>query len=329
MNSNVNSNKFTPVFFIILLLTLISFEIVSKNTIQPDPLRRIRIQDSILTGQMEPPYQYRIMKPVLGLTLQTVISPFVKDKVKLHILSYRIIIFIVFLFIYYLFYKFLQNFFSEKTCMLGLLLLQIVIPLGITSIWEDGDYYTLLFYLIGLNLMFSGRDIYLPIVIFLGEFNRDQIIFLLVFYLIFLYGNKELFRQRNIGIIITSIILWLIAFYSMRFYFGFKESVYTFAHNLHSNRSALTLIIELWISQIIIFVIMSIRSFNRSSIFFRGCLISLAVYGIMFFFNGILSQLAKFLPAYLILIPMSLQYMTNEYTSADKTNKDLNLQKSM
>lgn len=323
MSSKDNSNKLIPVFFIILLLTLISFEIVSKNTIQPDPQRRIRIQDSILTGQMEPPYQYRILKPVLGFALQLVISPFVKDKVKQHVLSYRIIIFVVFLGIYYLFYKFLKHFFSDKACIIGLLLLQIVIPLGITSIWEDGDYYTLLFYLIGLNLMFSGKDIYLPLVIFFGEFNRDQIIFLLIFYLIFLYGNKELFKPKSIGIILISVILWLSAYYSVRYYFGFKDSVYTFAHNLHSNRSALILIIELWISQILIFVIMSIKSFSRSSVFFRGCLISLAIYGIMFFFNGILSQLAKFLPAYLILIPMSLQYLMNEYSSDKKTEYGL------
>lgn len=318
MTSKGNSNIFTPVFFVILLLTLISFEIVSKNTIQPDPQKRIRIQDSILTGQMEPPYQYRIMKPVLGFTVQTILSPFVKDSVKSHILSYRIIIFVVFLGIYFLFYKFLKNFFSENTCIIGLLLLQIVIPLGITSIWEDGDYYTLLFYLIGLNLIFSGKDLYLPLVIFIGEFNRDQIIFLIVFYMIFVYSKKELLKPRSIVVILSSVILWLTAYLSMRYYFGFKESVYTFAHNFHSNRSAVVLIIELWISQILIFVILSIKSFGRSNIFFRLSLISLAVYVVIFFFNGILSQLAKFLPAYLILIPMSLQFLTNEYTSEDK-----------
>lgn len=314
MDKNNNSKKFTPVFFIILLLTLISFETVSRNTIQPDPQRRIRIQDSILTGQMEPPYQYRIFKPVLGYTVQTILSPFVKDKLKSHILSYRIIIFFVFLGIYILFYRFLKIFFTDKACIIGLLLLQIIIPLGITSIWEDGDYYTLLFYLIGLNLIFSRRDIFLPLVFFIGEFNRDQIIFLIVFYMIYLFSKKELFRPKSISIILSSVILWLTAYFSMRYYFGFKESVYTFAHNLHSNKSALTLIIELWVSQVLIFVILSIKSYSRSSVFFRGCLISLAAYAVIFFFNGILSQLAKFLPAYLILIPMSLQFIMNEFT---------------
>jgi len=35
---------------------------------------------------------------------------------------------------------------------------------------------------------------------------------------------------------------------------------------------------------------------------------------IFFFFNSILSQLAKFLPAFLIMIPMSLQALTGEST---------------
>jgi len=40
---------------------------------------------------------------------------------------------------------------------------------------------------------------------------------------------------------------------------------------------------------------------------------SLTVYGVLFFFNGNMWELAKFLPAYLILIPMSLQTLTGEY----------------
>lgn len=314
MISEISKSKIRPVYFIVLLLTLISFQIVSVKTIQPDVKKRIQLQDTILSGQMEPPYQYRIMKPVLGYTLQTFLSPFIKDKIKSHILSYRIILFFVFLGIYFLFYKFLKRFFSENTCIIGLLLLQIVIPLGITSIWEDGDYYTLLFYLIGLNLIFSGKDLLLPFVIFIGEFNRDQIIFLLVFYCIYLFENKKLFNRRSILIVILSVILWAGAYYSMRLIFGFKESIYTVAHNLHSNRSAWELILELWIAQVFIYVILSVKSYKRSSLFFKGCLLSLIVYFGIFFFNGILSQLAKFLPAYLILIPMSLQYITGEYT---------------
>jgi len=314
MNSANDSKKFTPVLLVILLLTLISFETVSRNTIQPNPQRRMGIQDSILQGQMEPPYQYRIMKPALGLAVQTAISPFIKDKVKSHVFSYRLIIFFVFFGIYFLFYKFLKIFFSDKACIIGLLMLQIVIPLGITSIWEDGDYYTLMLYLIGLNLIFKGKDAYLPMVIFIGEFNRDQIIFLLVFYLIYLISKKELFKPKSIVIISVSVVLWLATYFSMRYFFGFKESIYTFAHNFHSNKSAIVLILELWTAQVLIFVILSIKSFRKSSVFFKCCFLSLIIYFLMFFFNGILSQLAKFLPAYLILIPMSLQYLTDEYT---------------
>lgn len=316
METKTESKKFLPVYFLILLLTLISFQIVSKYTIQQDPQRRIGIQDSILNGKMEPPYQYRIMKPLLGYTLQKLMSPVVKDRVKSHILSYRLIIFFVFLGIYILFYKYLRQYFSEQACMIGLLLLQIVIPLGITSIWEDGDYYTLLIYLIGLSLIFGGKDKFLPIIIFLGEFNRDQIIFLIVFYAIYLKSRDELFSKKGITIIVTSVILWLTAYYSMRFIFGFKESVYTFSHNFHSNRSVWELILELWIVQLLIYVILSIKTYGRSSVFFRWSLVSLIAYAVIFFFNGILSQLAKFLPAYLILIPMSLQYLTNEYTES-------------
>ena len=108
--------------------------LISERTIFPDIPQRMKIEASILGGTMEPPYQYRVMKPVIGNLLQSVLSPFMKDEVLRHAFSYQLMIFFVFLGVYFLFFKFLRNFFTENTCILGLLLLQVVIPLGISSI---------------------------------------------------------------------------------------------------------------------------------------------------------------------------------------------------
>ncbi len=69
-----------PVYFVIILLTLISYQIVSKESIFPNVPKRIETQNLILTGQMEAPYQYRIMEPVLGYSVQYFISFFQKSK---------------------------------------------------------------------------------------------------------------------------------------------------------------------------------------------------------------------------------------------------------
>lgn len=307
VNLKVTNNGIKPVYFFILLLTLISYYTISEKTIFPNVPKRMEIQDSILSGNMEPPYQYRIMKPFLGNLLQKVISKVIKNPLKVHTLSYQFIIFWVFLGIYYLFYLFLKLFYSDTICIIGLLLLAVVIPLGITSIWEDGDYYTLLFYLAGLNLIFRNKDYYLPLVIAVGAFNRDQIIFLLVFYAAYLISEKRFFNKKSLIIMFTSAALWLLVYFGLRYLFGFKESVYTVKHNTISNYYAFGKIIFLWLCMLSGLIILCVKNFKQSSRFFKLAFASIGIYIIIFYFNGIMTQMAKFLPAFLILIPMSLQ----------------------
>jgi hypothetical protein len=313
-NKKVRRINFKPAYLIILLVTMIVFQIISDRSMFPNVPLRMQIQDSILSGQMEAPYQYRIMEPVLGYSVQQIVRHFISNPIKIHTLSYQIILFICLSGIFLQFYIFLKRFFTDQTCMLGVLLLGIVIPLGITSYWEDGDYYTLFFYVWGLNLIFDRKDYYLPLLILIATINRTQIVFLLTFYVIFLFVNKELFKKKSFLIIGLSMAAFIIAFYSLRFYFGFKISPYPVMHEITSNFSSKYMILQLWTEEVFVFLFLSILAYKKSSRFFQLSLLSLILYVIFFFFNSIMSQLAKFLPAYLIMIPMSLQVLTGEST---------------
>lgn len=304
--------KINYVYFLILLLTLISSQIISDRTIKPNVPFRINFQDSILAGEKEAPYQYRIVKPVLGATIQKFVRKFQSDPIKSHIIAYHILIFFVFLGVFTGFYYYLKLFYSDNVCMLGLVMLQIVIPLGITSIWEEGDYITLLFYVTAFNLMFRKKDIYLPLVIALGTLNRDQIVFFLVFYTIFLMDQKRLFTGKGILIIVLCLAGYLISYFGMRLYFGFKVNPYVMEIQTSTNTYHWKAIMGLWAEQVFIYVILSIIAFKKMTLFFKLSLLSLILYVVIFFFNSILSQVAKILPAYLILIPMSLQTLTGE-----------------
>lgn len=317
----MHKNFFRPAYLVILLVTMIVFQIISDRSIFPNVPLRIHIQESILSGQMEAPYQYRIVEPVLGYSVQQIVRHFISNPIKVHTLSYQIILFICFFGIFYQFYIFLKRFFTDQTCMLGILLLGIVIPLCISSYWEDGDYYTLFFYVLGLNLIFDRKDYYLPFLIFIATLNRTQIVFLLTFYVIFLFVNKELFKKRSILIISLSLAAFLLSFYSLRLYYGFKISPYPVEHEIASNFSSRFMILQLWTEEIFVFLILSILAYKKSSRFFKLSLLSLTLYVVFFFFNSILTQLAKFLPAFLIMIPMSLQVLTGESTIIkDKTD---------
>lgn len=322
MNTRDLNKLLKPEVLVILLLTMISYMIISERTIFPDVSQRMKIQESILNGTMEPPYQYRIMKPVLGNFLQTVLSPVMIDAAERHVLSYQIIVFLVFLGIYALFYRFLRNFFSVNASIIGLILLQVVIPLGISSIWEEGDYITLLFYLIGLNLMFSKKEKFLPLVFAVGVFNRDQINYLLLFYAAFLFYEGRLKDKKAIMNAVFCVVVWLAGYLLLRYIFGFKESVYTVTHNVTTNINTWKAIVELWIVMVSVYAVLSIISFRRSNKFFRFALVSLIPYVVVFFLFAIVSQLAKFLPAFLILIPMSLQVLTNEFTENADTEPE-------
>ena len=254
----------------------------------------------------------RILKSLLGEFTGYFVSRVFHDPEKSHVISFHIIIFIVFLGIFSLMYFYLRMFFSVNACMIGLLLLQIVIPLGITSIWEEGDYITLLFYLIGFNLMFRSKENLLPVVILIGVLNRDQIIYILAFYVAFLVGEKRLFAKKGIAVILLSLAAYFISYYSMRLYFGFKINYYVTEIQTSTNIGHWPAILGLWVEQVFVYVILCIISYKKSSTFFRLSLLSLILYVVIFFFNSILSQVAKILPAYLILIPMSLQTLTGE-----------------
>ena len=320
------TKKIKYIYLLIILLTLISSQLVSDGTIKRNVPRRITFQDSILTGQQEAPYQYRIIKPILGHSVQMIVSRFEKDPIKAHIISYHIVIFLVFLGVYTLFYHYLKIFFPDNICMIGLLLLQILIPLGITSIWEEGDYITLLFYLIGFNLLFRSKEIFLPLVIAVGTLNRDQIIFIIVFYIIFLLDQKRLFTRRGLFLVFLCFAGYFVAWYSLRLYFGFIINPYGAEIQITTNIQYWRDILGLWIEQVSIYVILSIIAFKKSTLFFRLSLLSLILYVVIFFFNSIMSQIAKILPAYLILIPMSLQTLTGvkmrNYLSQNDTSAD-------
>jgi hypothetical protein len=63
------------------------------------------------------------------------------------------------------------------------------------------------------------------------------------------------------------------------------------------------------------FVVLSIFAFKKSSGFYRLSFLSLLAYSVLFFLNGNIWELAKFLPAFLIMIPMGLQVVTGELMS--------------
>jgi len=216
----------------------------------------------------------------------------------------------------------LRSFFTGKTTLIGILLLQVVLPLSVTGYFMEGDFITLLFYLLALNLMLRRRDVYLPLLVGVATLNREQIIFVLVFYVIYLISQGRVFRKRSMLIVAASIAAFLLGFFAVRCHFGFPTTQYTIAsaiaHNTNPHR-LLRSIAPLWVAEVAGFAILSALAFQASNMFFKLAFLSLGLYSLLFFISGNLWELAKFLPAFLIMIPMSLQILTGEFVDERMT----------
>jgi hypothetical protein len=301
--------KKLPVSIILLILTSISTWEICWKVILPHIAGRIDHETRILSGTIEPPYQYRILKPLIGKFLGYMVSFFTDNIRWQHAIAYAFLSCLTFLCVFTLFYIYLRKNFSETYSIIGIVLLQIVIPLSITGYYMKGDYITLLCYICSLILIQQDKTTFLPLLIFIGTLNREQCIFIVVWCFIYWIANKKLTRQKLL-IGFTCLVAWLIAYFGIRLYFGFKPTQYTIGLHIENNtnpKNLMRFILPLWFVEVFGFIVLSLYTFKKSDWFLRLAFLSLILYCAIFFFFGNLWEFAKFLPAYLILIPMSLQ----------------------
>jgi hypothetical protein len=160
--------------------------------------------------------------------------------------------------------------------------------------------------------MFKDKDYYLPLLFLVGTLNREQFIFLNVFYAIYLFCNKKLFSKRGMFILIFNSVVYLAVYFGLKLYFGFKQSYSTIAYETSYNIENWYVVLRVWIDQVAVFIIICILVYKKSNLFFKYSFLGLGGYTVLFFLNGHMNELAKFLPAYLILISMSLRLLEEE-----------------
>ncbi len=297
-----------------LILAAISTIYIAKWVILPNIDLRMQTTAEILAGEHEPPYQYRILKPLVARALTGMVAPFTTDR-QAHVIASGVIAAVSFTGIFILFYTYLRRYFSHRTSLIGIIILQVVIPISVTGNYMIGDFITVLFYLIGLNLMVHRKDAYLPLVMLLGAFNRAQIIFLLVFYLAYLFEQRTL--RTHLHIVAQCVLAFIVGFISIRWYFGLQPTRFTIASHLdHNIQYLIHSIAPRWLAQVAGFVVLSIMSWKKCGRYFALSFASLGLYFALFAIYGNLWEMAKFLPAFLVLIPMSLATLTGEEPTA-------------
>ncbi|MBK9227095.1 MAG: hypothetical protein IPL67_08630 [Ignavibacteria bacterium] len=142
-----------PGFFIVILLSMISYLIVDGRIIKPQSNSKYELQQLILTGQEETQQQYSVLTPAVTYAMQKLIGVIVINNAKARLYSFEIVAFFSFLAFYFILYFYLRLNFDEKQSMIGLLLFQSVIMLLIQNVYTEPAIFNLTFFAAGLLII--------------------------------------------------------------------------------------------------------------------------------------------------------------------------------
>ena len=293
---------------IFLMLSILSTFHVYRLVIRPNTGFHINFSKNVLNKEVHPPYRYRVLRPIIGENIKNAIlnlnPPF--SESSWHLLVYTSLLLAVIFTTNIFFYKYLTIFFDKNISLIGVAMLHLFIPLSLTGSLE-GDFYTLMFYSIGLYCIFSKKDHFIPIIIGVGAMNRVQVVFIVVIYIVHLLRAGKI--KRNMPYVIASLIVYASVIYSIRHIFGFQENTYTFAVHIENNTHIgrwKCIIGPLYFAQFFGLFLLVIYKFKSGTKYLTDIALLVPLYFSLFFLKGNLWELAKALPAYFMLIPIAL-----------------------
>ncbi len=295
----------------VLTMAAICAWFVTSQVVIPHRVVRLEHLAAVLGGEAEAPYRFRLLLPVVGDAIERVVGLLIESPGRRHIAAYALLHMTVFTGVFWAFRSLLARWFSPLAALTGCLMLALAVPLTVTPSYPDGDFITLLVYVVGLLLITSRRDAWLPLLVLVGTLNREQTAFLVVLHALHLFANDELRTRRALLLLTASTAAWLAVYFGLRM--G-DDSVSRFTPAYHLGRNTdvwrLQTTLPLWGAEVLGFTIFAAMAYRRSSRFFRLALLSLIPYAGLFAAHGLLWELAKFLPAHVVLIPMGLQTLT-------------------
>ncbi|MFW6108360.1 MAG: hypothetical protein ACOC8D_00960 [bacterium] len=301
---------------LVVVLAALATHYVVRHQIAPHALARAYYADRVLEGVREPPYRYRVLKPVMGSAVERCLEGVLAKRRDRHVAAYALIALVTFAGVFGLLHGYLRDLLGEGAALVGLLLFQGVVPLSVTGQMMMGDYLTLLFYLVGFRLMLGGREAYLPLLVAVAALNREQAVVMVAFYGVYVASQGMVGHLRKRAVIYGSLVAYVLVFAGLRIALGRPPSRFTMGLHLAHNTAPANLwgqILPVWGLGVLPLAALSVVAYRRSNRFFRAGLWCLIPYTAAFFVKGNLWELAKFLPAYLILLPMGLQALCGRF----------------
>lgn len=304
----------------LLFLAAVSTWYVSTKVIYPFLESRQAFVAQVRAGTMEPPYQYRLLEHFVPWLLDSAMGVVLHNDNLRHGLAYMIPLLATFAALYLLLFLLLRTWMSRNAALVGCSAFAVLVPLSVTGYVEEGNFLTVLFYVVGLLLMTRRQDAWVPLVVGVATLNREQMIWLVLFHAIFLWAHGRLRERRSLILLGGGALAWAAGYLAPRLYYGFRESQYTTALHVGRNTDPAALvyaIVPLWIAQVAVLVLLCAFAWRQSNRFLRVAALSLVPYTVLFFFMGNMWEMAKWMPAFLILLPMALQPVVGQWVPED------------
>lgn len=291
------------------MLALLCAWFVVNRSLYPDVPQRMAWTDEVFAGTREAPYQYRVLEHLLGVGFGALLSPVVASERLRYFLGFALVDLVAFAAIFWLLHAWLRARFSRLATLLGMALFAAVVPLTVTGVVE-GDYLTVAAYLAAFVLMDRGRDWAVPLVVLVAALGREQAIFVVAFHGLKLLAEERAFAPRGVALGAAGVVAWAVPYFGVRWWFGLKESPYTVAAHVANNTDLGNLVYAigpLWLALVGGLVVLAALGWRASDRVARWWALALVPYTVLFFFLGNLWELAKYLPAVLVLLPVALR----------------------
>jgi hypothetical protein len=293
---------------VIVFLTASSVYFYMQMSIAWQP-QQISYIDKSMSNQHEPPYKYRPLVPAISRALDQVTHS--------HLTTQAILAVLVFGFMYYACYRWFRSLLLVDY-KASLLIIGALVHISITPYWVLDDFLTLGIYALAMILAANKKPVWIiAALLFVGMWNREQIIFLafMLWYAMrwCMPNHANYISHKKVHFTGLFYVLVCIAGYVLpRLIFGYEPSRFTPAlHFDHNTTNFFNVILPLWLAFLVPIWAFAIYGCRGKGVRRKQILFLMVIYTGLFFFNGNMWELGKYLPALLWLLPLALMERVN------------------
>jgi len=224
------------------------------------------------------------------------------------------------------FHLFLMKWFDHQKAFLSVVLLAAIMPITYMRVFQEADVIVLLFFIIGMWLVSYRKLIPLAILIFIGTFAKESIVFLIPLYFFVTWDKKQ--KTRVVIYCLFLSLVWLGAFYITReaLYEGYNNKLWQLPHNIEQMATFFkyNLLLNsrfLYIPLFGIFWILPFIRLKEKPHFFRRAAPFIIVFTVIHFILGWPEETRIMLPLAFVVVPSGMLTLFSNKSSLEKAEE--------